>query len=311
MLRILSSASQEPYVRGLWRAGSVELVEVKWNRYLDGTSKLHFDPTEVEGQDVVFFADFSDEAEVLRQWAVLCAIPRYGANSLTIVLPFFPFATQDRVDTEGDIVMARTVARLLEAVPFCHGKGPARLVIYDIHAQQERFFFGDSILVKTLELPESMVRFQLLMDENADTLIAFPDAGARKRFGKRFRGDITCEKTRDPSDPLKRHITIIEGDPRGRKVLIIDDLIQTGGTLIECARRLLEAGAVSVSAYATHAVLPDRSMERLVDSPLRQITVTDTNPTGVDRFLAGYVEGVGPKRLVLPMKDIYQQLFGV
>ncbi len=279
---------------------------IRWDSHLDGTSNLHVDASRIRGSNVVFFADFSDEAEAFRQLAVIYAIPRLHAYSLTIVMPFFPFATQDRVHVQGDIAMARSVARMLEHTPPCHGTGPAKLVIYDIHATQEQFFFGDSIVVDMRELPGEMMTNVGSMEVRVSRIIAVPDAGARSRFGRRVNISITCEKTRHPYDSGRRDIKIIEGDPSGRHVLLIDDLIQTGGTLIAATDKLLEAGALSVSAYATHAILPGKAMQRLRDSMLSEIAVTDTNPRGVARFLSGHLEGSA--HTVISMRDLYRNL---
>ncbi|CAN1351811.1 Ribose-phosphate pyrophosphokinase 4 [Linum perenne] len=132
------------------------------------------------------------------------------------------------MDEEGDVATAFTLARILSNIPISRG-GPTSLVVYDIHALQVRF-----------------VSFQIV--------IAFPDDGAWKRFHN-LLDDY-------PTEGDKRIVRIKEGNPAGFHVVIVDDLVQSGGTLIECQKVLAAHGAAKVSAYVTHGVFPKRSWER-------------------------------------------------
>lgn len=231
---------------------------------------------DVEGQDVVFFADFKRET-MLDQLAIIYALPRYLAKSFKIILPYFP-GTKDRVEIKGDVVTAKTLARLLSITPLSRG-GPAELIVYDIHALAEQFYFGDDILISLhsaipLLLPK-LIRHFAFADE--DYAVCFPDEGAWKRFGKNFEGwhQIICHKARLGQT---RKIKIMEGNPKGRDVVIVDDLIMTGGTILECAHLLEKKGAKSVSAFATHAVFPNKSYFNMNKFPFANFWVTDSCP---------------------------------
>lgn len=135
------------------------------------------------------------------------------------------------------------------------------MVIFDIHALQERFYFGDNILpCFESGIPLLKKRLQQLRDSD-NISIAFPDDGSWKRFHKQLQHfpTIVCAKVREGD---KRIVRIKEGDPRGRHVVIVDDLVQSGGTLIECQKVLAAHGAAKVSAYVTHGIFPNRSWER-------------------------------------------------
>ncbi|CEM35052.1 unnamed protein product [Vitrella brassicaformis CCMP3155] len=136
--------------------------------------------------------------------------------------------------------------------------------MFDIHALQERFYFSDNII------PVLLTAIPLFLDairHEKDVAIAFPDEGARKRFGRMFDGKyplIVCSKVRQGDKG--RVVRIAEGEARGMKVFIVDDLVKTGGTLLQCKKALLEAGAASVSAFVTHGVFPQESWKRFVPS---------------------------------------------
>ena len=150
------------------------------------------------------------------------------------------------------------------------------ITTFDIHALQERFYFGDMVIANMLSaIP--LLKQRLSRFNPATLAIAFPDDGARKRFGHMFLDMpiILCEKKRERDE---REVRITEGEPAGRDIVIVDDLIQTGGTMIEAARVLLRAGARSVSAYATHGVFPQDAWRRFESDIFAKVWVTDSCP---------------------------------
>jgi len=260
-------------------SGDVTLGTIRWDSFPDNWPKTFIEEADaVRGRDVAFLAAFEDPSDIFAQMSVLYALPRYEANSLTVFLPFFSTGTMDRVDRSGEIVTAATLARMLSAIPHCHGKGPARIVISDIHALQERFYFSDNV-VPVLISAIPLLKKRLREEPDADRIsIAYPDEGAYKRFHGQFDEypQIVCNKRRDGA---KRVVTIKDGNPRGRHAVIVDDLIMTGGTALECKMALSAAGAAQTSLYATHPVFPDASWRRFLDKGFRRIWVTDSCPT--------------------------------
>ncbi|CAN0913934.1 Ribose-phosphate pyrophosphokinase 4 [Linum grandiflorum] len=239
----------------------VTLQSINWRSFEDGFPNLYINNAhDIRGQHVAFLASFSSPAVIFEQLSVIYALPRLFVASFSLVLPFFPTATFERMDEEGDVATAFTLARILSNIPISRG-GPTSLVVYDIHALQERFYFGDHVLpLFETGIPLLLQRLNQLPDSDK-IVIAFPDDGAWKRFHKMLDHypTVVCNKVREGD---KRIVRIKEGNPSGCHVVIVDDLVQSGGTLIECQKVLAAHGAAKVSAYVTHGVFPKRSWER-------------------------------------------------
>ncbi|XP_019435199.1 PREDICTED: ribose-phosphate pyrophosphokinase 4 isoform X1 [Lupinus angustifolius] len=239
------------------------LHSIKWRSFADGFPNIYIDNAEeLRGQHVAFLASFSSPAHVFEQLSVIYALPRLFVASFTLVLPFFPTGSFERMEEEGDVATAFTLARMLSNIPISRG-GPSSLLIYDIHALQERFYFSDEVL-PLFETGIPLLKQRLSQLPDADNVvIAFPDDGAWKRFHKQFDkfSVVVCNKVREGD---KRIVRIKEGNASGRHVVIVDDLVQSGGTLIECQKVLAAHGAAKVSAYVTHGVFPNQSWERFM-----------------------------------------------
>ncbi|QCD90669.1 ribose-phosphate pyrophosphokinase [Vigna unguiculata] len=240
---------------------AIELRTISWGKFPDGFPNIFIPNAQgIRGMHVAFLASFSSPAVIFEQIPVIYALPKLFIASFTLVLPFFPTGTSERMEDEGDIATAFTLARLLSNIPISRG-GPTSLVTFDIHALQERFYFGDNILpCFESGIPLLKRRLQDLPDSD-NISIAFPDDGAWKRFHKQLQHfpTIVCAKVREGD---RRIVRIKEGDPRGRHVVIVDDLVQSGGTLIECQKVLAAQGASKISAYVTHGIFPNNSWSR-------------------------------------------------
>ncbi|KAJ3706459.1 hypothetical protein LUZ61_010164 [Rhynchospora tenuis] len=267
------------------QSDSISLQSISWRNFDDGFPNLFINKAQdIRGQHVAFLASFSSPDVIFEQISVIYALPKLFIASFTLVLPFFPTGSFERVEEEGDVATAFTMARILSNIPKSRG-GPTSLVTYDIHALQERFYFGDDVLpCFETGIPLLLNRLRQLPDADNIT-IAFPDDGAWKRFHKLLLHFpmVVCAKVREGD---KRIVRIKEGNPEGRHVVIVDDLVQSGGTLIECQKVLAVHGATKVSAYVTHAVFPRQSWSRFVPnnsagSPFAYFWVTDSCPVTV------------------------------
>ncbi|XP_009620531.1 ribose-phosphate pyrophosphokinase 4-like isoform X2 [Nicotiana tomentosiformis] len=242
---------------------SIILHSINWRSFADGFPNLFINNAhDIRGQHVAFLASFSSPAVIFEQLSVIFALPKLFVASFTLVLPFFPTGTFERMEEEGDVATAFTMARLISNIPISRG-GPTSLVIYDIHALQERFYFGDNVLpLFETGIPLLKQRLQQLL-ESEKIVIAFPDDGAWKRFHNQLVDypTVICTKVREGD---KRIVRLKEGNPDGCHVVIVDDLVQSGGTLIECQKVLAAHGASKVSAYVTHGIFPKRSWERFL-----------------------------------------------
>ncbi|CAN1795087.1 Ribose-phosphate pyrophosphokinase 3, chloroplastic [Linum perenne] len=269
------------------QSDAIELRSIHWNTFDDGFPDLFIPNAQgIRGQHVAFLASFSSPKVIFEQLSIIYALPKLFISSFTLVLPFFPTGTSERMEDEGDVATAFTLARILSNIPTPRG-GPTSLVTFDIHALQERFYFGDNILpCFESGIPLLMKRLQQLPDSD-NIAIAFPDDGAWKRFHKQLQHfpTIVCAKVREGE---QRIVRIKEGDPQGRHVVIVDDLVQSGGTLIECQKVLAKHGAARVSAYVTHGIFPNQSFERFQldngGNPATGLTyfwITDSCPSTV------------------------------
>jgi len=257
---VLCADAMKPMVNNLVNAhpDRFKYVVTEYKKYNDGTDDITiggFSPeNEIAGEDILFLASFHSNDVTLSQFSVLIVLLQSFIESLTIVLPYYPVATNERVEEEGHVATANTYSMLLSNLPSV-GK-PTRLMLYDLHTLQNRFYFHSSTIPS---LHSAIPLLLKRLKETNITAIAFPDDGAAKRFSRFFKSNgfneiIICGKKRDGD---KRIVTILDGDCEGKEIIIVDDLVQTGGTLYECAVTLLKRGASKVSCFVTHGVFPN------------------------------------------------------
>lgn len=254
---------------------------IKWQQFADGWPNLFIEDVKENcvGRNLLFLGSLHSPQIIFEQIAVLFELPRYLSKSVTFILPYFPTATMERVEREGAIATASTMARILSAAPMSSG-GPCQIIIFDIHALQERFYFGDSVIPR-LESAIPLLLREIRQEGFQNVSIAFPDDGAAKRFQVFFEHLfplITCLKMREGD---KRIVKVKEGLVKDRHCIIVDDLVMTGGTLIECAKVLKVNGAGSVSAFVTHAVFPKESWKKFTgegEKLFQKFYITDSIP---------------------------------
>jgi ribose-phosphate pyrophosphokinase len=204
------------------------------------------------------------------------AAKRASAKRIIAVMPYFGFARQDRKDKPRVPIGAKLVANLLTAA------GVNRVITMDLHAEQIQGFFEvpvDHLYCSTLLAP-------LLQEMNIpDLVIAAPDTGGTKRanaYAKLLGVDLAiCYKQRKVANQIES-MTVI-GDVKGKNVVLIDDMIDTAGTLCKAAEMMLENGALSVRAMCTHAVLSGLAYERIQNSKLLEVIVSDSIPLKTDQ----------------------------
>jgi len=281
-------------VKGLM-GSYAELSELEWKHFNDGFPDLAVkkeDAARLEGfHGTCLIVSLHNPTVIFEQLCLLYALPRLRAKNFRIILPWFSTGTMERVEHLGQVATAASLARMISSCPL-GPRGPATVVIYDIHALQEQFYFADSVLVE-LKTAVWLLKEKLeaLQKENPSEkiAIAFPDDGAHKRFKSKFEGFpmIICNKVRDGD---KRIVVIKEGEAKNCHCVIVDDLVQSGGTLLECAKPLRESGASKVSCWCTHGVFPKESWKKFVGNPLiHKFWITDSIPT-----TAGLVAGTSP-----------------
>lgn len=199
------------------------------------------------------------------------ALKRASAERITAVLPYYGYARQDRKDRPRMPISARLVASVIERA------GADRILALDLHAAQIQGFF-DVPVDHLFAAPVMVDYFDELKGENLT--VVSPDAGGVERaraFGKRLGSPLAIIDKRR-SDVNVAEVMHIIGDVADQDCLIVDDLIDTGGTLVKAAEALLQQGAKSVRACATHAVLSGPAVERIEDSQLEEVVVTNSIP---------------------------------
>ena len=199
------------------------------------------------------------------------ALKRASAERITAVLPYYGYARQDRKDRPRMPISARLVASLIERA------GADRILAVDLHAAQIQGFF-DVPVDHLFAAPVMVVYFDELRGE--DLTVVSPDAGGVERaraFGKRLGSPLAIIDKRR-SDVNVAEVMHIIGDVAGQHCLIVDDLIDTAGTLVKATEALLGAGAKSVRACATHAVLSGPAIDRIEESEITEVIVTNSIP---------------------------------
>jgi ribose-phosphate pyrophosphokinase len=199
------------------------------------------------------------------------AAKRASAGSVTAVIPYFGFARQDRKDNSRVSIGAKLMANLLTAA------GIDRLITMDLHASQIQGFFD----VPVDHLYATSIFIPYIKNLNIpDLLIAAPDMGGTKRakiFSKKLSADIAiCHKTRTQANVVDSMDII--GDVKGKNVIIVDDMIDTAGTITMAANLIMSKGAKSVRAIATHAVCSGPAWDRINNSAIEELLITDSVP---------------------------------
>ncbi len=243
-------------------------------RFSDGEFQPSFEES-VRGQDVFIVQSTMPPTENLFEvLQMVDAAKRASAANIIAVLPYYGFARQDRKDRPRVSIGAKLVANLLSAA------GVTRLITMDLHADQIQGFFEvpvDHLFASTIFLPYIE---QLKIDESLDLVIAAPDTGGTKRanaYAKYLDADLAiCYKQREKANEIAS-MTVI-GNVEGKDVIIIDDMIDTAGTLTKAAQMMVENGAKSVRACCTHPVLSGPAHERISNSLLTELVTTDTIP---------------------------------
>jgi ribose-phosphate pyrophosphokinase len=252
-------------IRSCSKQHRIELGDIEWKVFADSWPNIFIRNSEqIHNSHVLFLASLHNPQTIFEQISLLYHLPKYLCRSLKVLLPYFPTGTMERIQIQGEIATAYSLAQMLSAIPLTR-TGPCEVVIFDIHALQNQFYFSSNIIVRLESTVELLLKE--LKSQNEKYAIVFPDDGAHKRFGHMFDEKdypvLICSKIREGD---QRITTIKEGDPKGYHCMIIDDLVQSGGTLIECAQAVLNKGATKVSAFVGHGIFPNESWKKFIYS---------------------------------------------
>ena len=254
------------------KAFGEDLGNVITSTYSDGEFQPSYEES-IRGTRIFIIASTNPGPENLMELLLMLdAAKRASARHITAVIPYFGWARQDRKDKPRVPIAAKLVAKMLETA------GATRIITMDLHADQIQGFFEkpvDHLFASTIFLP-------YLKSLNLDNLtIASPDMGGSKRayaYSKALESDVViCYKQRAKANVIS-HMELI-GDVTGKNVVLVDDMVDTAGTLTKAADLMIERGAKSVRAICTHPILSGSAYQRLEDSKLEELIVTDSIPT--------------------------------
>lgn len=276
MVKILAGSASKYLGENIAREFGVSPGKVIIQRFSDGEFQPSIEET-VRGKDVIIIqSTFPPSDNLMELLLLIDAAKRASARRIVAVIPYFGLARQDRKDKPRVAIGAKLVANLLTAA------GVDRVITMDLHAEQIQGFFEvpvDHLYASTIFVP-----FLQSLDI-PDLLIAAPDTGGTKRanaYAKLLGSDLAiCYKQRKVANKVDS-ITVI-GDVKNKNVVIVDDMVDTAGTLCKAADVMLENGAKSVRALCTHAVLSGEAYERIEKSSLIEVIVTDSIPLKENR----------------------------
>ena len=270
-VKIFSGGASGALTAAICEYYGMDQGELVVNKFSDGEFQPVFNES-VRGCDIFIVQSTNPPADnLLELLMTIDAAKRASANSITCIIPYFGFARQDRKDKPRVSIASKMIADLLDAA------GADRVITMELHAPQIQGFFN----MPVDHLESSIVFVPYIRTLNQENLvIAAPDVGASNRIREAAKAlnlpMVICDKERKRANEIA-NMTVI-GDVMGKDVIIIDDIIDTGGTLCKAAAMLIEKGAVSVRAMCCHPVLSGKAYDNIQNSQITELVVTDSIP---------------------------------
>jgi ribose-phosphate pyrophosphokinase len=274
-LKVFSGRSNRPLAQRIAKELGQELGLCDIKTFSDGEIWVKFNDN-VRGCDVYLVQSTNPPAENLLELLMMIdAARRASARKVNAVIPYFGYARQDRKDQPRVSITAKLVANLITQA------GADRVITMDLHAPQIQGFFDIPVdhLYSSAVLVRQFKRMKL-----ANLAIASPDVGGIKMaraYAKRLEAELIVIDKRRPRQNEAEVMNII-GNVKDKNILIVDDLVDTGGTLCNAVAALKKAGAKEVFSAATHPVLSGKAIERIGQSGLKKMMITDTLPLSVE-----------------------------
>ena len=270
-LKIFALNSNRPLAQKIADEVGVELGKLSVDRFSDGEIQINIEES-VRGDNVYVIQSTSAPVNdnLMELMIMIDALRRASANTINVVLPYYGYARQDRKARSREPITAKLVANMLQ------NSGVTRIVALDLHAAQIQGFFD--IPVDHLMGAPLLADYFINEGVAANAVVVSPDHGGVTRaraLAEFLKAPIAIIDKRRPRPNVAKIMNII-GDVKGKKCIMIDDMIDTAGTISKGAQALMDAGADEVYASATHAVLSGPAIERLDNSPLKQVVVTDS-----------------------------------
>ncbi|WP_375561477.1 ribose-phosphate diphosphokinase [Bernardetia sp. OM2101] len=265
---------QEAFVK---KENIFEKGELEHKLFPDGESYYRI-LSKIQSREVVLIGGTVSEQDTMELYDLASGLVDEGVKKLTIIIPFYGYSTMERTVKSGEIVTAKTRARLLSAIPQSYLGN--RIVMVDLHVSGLQYYFERGVHTVHLYAKPLILEAARKLG-GTDFVLASADAG-RAKWVESLAFDLGVDAAfvyKRRSSGSDTEITGINADVNGKKVVLYDDMIRTGGSLVNAAKVYKEAGAKEIYVVATHGVFPNGSVKRLEDSKLiEKIIVTDTHP---------------------------------
>ena len=271
-MKLLAGNSNRTLAQAIGNHLDMPLTKAQVKRFADNEVFAMIEEN-VRGEDVFIIQSTSYPANdnLMEMLIMTDALVRASARRITAVLPYFGYARQDRKTDGRTPISAKLVANLITRA------GADRVLTMDLHAGQIQGFFD----IPTDNLVATPVLARDIRDHNSSThdlMIVSPDVGGVVRarsLAKRLDADLAIVDKRRPRAGESEVMNII-GDVEGRRCILFDDIVDSGGTLVNAAKALIDRGATEVSAYISHGVLSGPAVERVQNGPLKELVITDS-----------------------------------
>jgi len=234
--------------------------------------------TDVQYKEVILVGGTISETDTLQLYDLACGLVEFGARKLNLVIPFYGYSTMERATKKGEIVTAKTRARLLSAIPKAYFGN--RVIFLDLHSAGIPHYFEGEI--RTVHLYAKKIIMNIAQNLGGKNFVlASTDAG-RAKWVESLANDLDVEAAfvyKRRLSGSQTQLTGINADVKDKTVVMYDDMIRTGGSLLQAAKAYKEAGAGKIFVIATHGIFPENAIEKIQNSGLIQkIVVTDTHP---------------------------------
>lgn len=257
-----------------------ESGEIETRTFPDGERYLRI-ATSCRDRDVVVIGGTISDADTLELYDLACGVVHGGALSLTLVIPFFGYSTMERAVKEGEVVTAKSRACLLSSIPAA-GIGN-RVIMLDLHVSGIEYYFDRDVRTEHV-YAKPVIKEIVRRLGGGDFVLACTDAG-RAKWVESLANDLDVDAAfvyKRRLDGKRTEVSGVSAQVGGKRVVIYDDMIRTGGSLIQAAKAYKDAGAASIDAIATHGVFPGDSIDRIRATGLfGKIVVSDSHPRAV------------------------------
>ena len=272
---LLAGRSHPELASAVAQSLGIEVVPMQAYNFANGEIFVRFDES-VRGCDAFVLQTHTAPVNewIMEHMLMVDALKRASAKRITVVAPFYGYARQDKKHAGREPISARLMADLYAAA------GADRIMSVDLHTAQIQGFFNGPV-DHLFALPILAAHVGRTVDRDKITVVS-PDAG-RVRVAERWTDILgsplaIIHKRRDPNVPNEAKVLEVVGDVKDRVCVVVDDMIDTGGTIVKAAEALFENGAADVIVTATHGVLSDPAAKRLSESRIKEVVVTDTLP---------------------------------